>query len=960
MGGRGAPRGGSGERGGGRGGGRGDGGGYRGGGDRGGYAPRGRGGDGRGRGGEYRGRGGDDRGRGGGRGGDRGGFRGRARGGIFMENVPARVDARLKVDEMNALITGFKTMVVSDTKLPTRPDWGTSGRPVTFRANFFPLQITAKTEFHEYDVQIEPKSEVKRVRKRIFQLLEENRAFANYVPYVAHDYSAKIIAARRLFKEDSVSFKFPYYDEDEDGPSPKAKEFKVTLNYLHALDPTSLKEYLEGNPQYRHFDSAPIFAALNIIVAKEPSRGGIVVGRQRNKFFFDFDTHPLGQGLRALKGFYSSVRPTWKQLMVNVNVATTAFYEPGNLADAMFAADSSLNGARLTAFCKGVRVSTSHLGYTAKKTIYRIASKPARSQRFDVENMGNVSVEDYFYKKYRIRLEYPTEIPLVDLGNKDRSNFVPAELCTILPGQVFRGKLSDDQTSNMITFACQFPNVNGETIINHGLPNLGLQTSPVLQAFGVSISSQMTVVPGRILNAPAVKYANSVARVNNASWNLRDTKFAVPVSLSRWVMLSIVDGSRFDFENLTDLKPIIDSWSATCTGAGIKLTEPAHPVFVRIPDKRADPTRMKGLQTITERLKVFNPRPTIIMVILPSTDKDIYNGIKKLGDTIADIPTVCVQAQKLRKDNGILQYFANVALKFNMKLGGINHRIEGESVNWLKLKPTMFVGMDVTHPSPGSVKGTPSIAAIVASVDSLYTHYPASLRLQESKTEMISDLADMMVERLTVFVNKNKGVLPQRIVVFRDGVSEGQFAQVVDLEYPALRAAAKKISKDGKYDPKITIIICGKRHHTRFYPTDSQSGDDNGNPRPGAVVDRGVTAIYEWDFYLQAHSGLQGTARPTHYTVVVNENDINSDLLQKLTHDLSYNYARATKAVSLVPPAYYADLACERARCYLSELLNSNENITTSSNEAEVYSKAKILWGKGPTGGAIGGSMFYI
>jgi len=35
-------------------------------------------------------------------------------------------------------------------------------------------------------------------------------------------------------------------------------------------------------------------------------------------------------------------------------------------------------------------------------------------------------------------------------------------------------------------------------------------------------------------------------------------------------------------------------------------------------------------------------------------------------------------------------------------------------------------------------------------------------------------------------------------------------------------------------------------------------------------------------------------------------------------------FGRATKAVSICPPAYYADLACERSRCYLGELVDAS------------------------------------
>jgi eukaryotic translation initiation factor 2C len=73
-----------------------------------------------------------------------------------------------------------------------------------------------------------------------------------------------------------------------------------------------------------------------------------------------------------------------------------------------------------------------------------------------------------------------------------------------------------------------------------------------------------------------------------------------------------------------------------------------------------------------------------------------------------------------------------------MKLGGINHVLMSGSgpLNWLTSKRTMLIGCDVTHPSPGSLEGTPSIAAVVASNDNNFAQYPASLRLQESRKEV--------------------------------------------------------------------------------------------------------------------------------------------------------------------------------------------------------------------------------
>ena len=118
---------------------------------------------------------------------------------------------------------------------------------------------------------------------------------------------------------------------------------------------------------------------------------------------------------------------------------------------------------------------------------------------------------------------------------------------------------------------------------------------------------------------------------------------------------------------------------------------------------------------------------------------------------------------------------------------------------------------------------------------------------------------------------------------------------------------------------------------------------------------------------LQAHKGLQGQVKSTHYYVVYDENNFDANTLQQGTHTTSYLYARATKAVSLVPPAYYADLACERARFYLNALLNlgdeqSSVGSTRRSSDEEkqrTFQDAMRLWGNGihPN---LRESMFYI
>ena len=71
-------------------------------------------------------------------------------------------------------------------------------------------------------------------------------------------------------------------------------------------------------------------------------------------------------------------------------------------------------------------------------------------------------------------------------------------------------------------------------------------------------------------------------------------------------------------------------------------------------------------------------------------------------------------------------------------------------------------------------------------------------------------------------------------------------------------------------NPKITVIIVGKRHHVRFFPASNAAGRSRDCPA-GTVVDTDAVHPIEFDFYLQSQGGLLGTSRPAHYSVLSDE-----------------------------------------------------------------------------------------
>ena len=169
----------------------------------------------------------------------------------------------------------------------------------------------------------------------------------------------------------------------------------------------------------------------------------------------------------------------------------------------------------------------------------------------------------------------------------------------------------------------------------------------------------------------------------------------------------------------------------------------------------------------------------------------------------------------------------------------------------------MVVGADVTHPAPGDVSRKPSIAAVVGSRDANVSQFNVEIRLQDKGrvVEQIEQMEKIMSSLLLRFSQQKK---PEKIIYYRDGVSEGQFQAVLSHELFAIRKAC--IELEVGYEPKVTFIIAQKRHKTIFFVENPNEGiGKTNNISAGTVVDTKITTLSEIDFILALHYGIQVT-----------------------------------------------------------------------------------------------------
>ncbi|KAI5005322.1 hypothetical protein ZWY2020_032565 [Hordeum vulgare] len=948
---------GRGYQGGGDGGGRGRGRGYQGGGDGGG---RGRGYEGAGDGGRGRGRGYDgagDGGRGGGRGYDGAGDGGRGRGyqqggndygggrggnnyggrggrggrgqkqppPVFPQAGPL-LSERYHA-EAAQLREKFQAMDISraEPTFPARPGFGTTGQVCLVRANHFFVGLVDKG-LHQYDVSISPEPKMKGVFRAVMSRLvteHQDTTLGGRLP--AYDGRKNLYTAGEL-PFNTKEFEVTLPDKNPGSPGQRReRQFKVTIKHATLVSLQQLQMLMAGISTDIPAQALQVLdIVLRDIVLNEQDDMGIVpVGRS----FFSRTINepiPLGKGIEGWNGFYQSIRPTQSGLSLNIDMSSTAFVRGGSLIDFIkdvlnwrgpIRAINEFDHVKIKKALRGLRVEVTHRGEVRRK--YRIAGltkDTARDLRFKLSTGETKTVRDYFQETYKLQLNYDF-LPCLQVGTEQKPNYLPLEVCNIVPGQRYQKKLDDSQVSNIMRIACQNPG-GRETSIRESVLKNKYNSAKRANEFGIEVDNNATSVQARVLPAPVLRYHGSASCYpEKGAWNMKGKKVINGAKVGLWACVNFCNDLSED-----QVRNFCRGLIEVSTATGVNFNDAKLQIFYAHSDQVE--ARLHEVHQQAGKLKI-----DLVLAILPDKNGSLYGDIKRICETDIGLMSQCCLHKNVLKSN--TQFLANVALKINAKCGGRNSVFADLKLSLPVVceKPTIIFGADVTHPS--ALDDTaPSIASVVASQDwPQVTKYHGDVHEQGHRVERIEGLEGIVKKLLLSFEQHSKHK-PQQLIFYRDGVSEGQFRMVLENEIPEIEKAWKALYN---VKPPITFIVVQKRHHTRLFPSDGKYQDDSGNVMPGTVVDRQICHPTEFDFFLCSHAGIKGTSRPAHYHVLRDDNNFSADDLQSLTNNLCYTYASCTRSVSTAPPAYYAHKLAFRARFYLAQVPDMASEISAGS-----------------------------
>ncbi|KAI9917739.1 hypothetical protein PsorP6_013128 [Peronosclerospora sorghi] len=481
---------------------------------------------------------------------------------------------------------------------------------------------------------------------------------------------------------------------------------------------------------------------------------------------------------------------------------------------------ATYNHAVFSKAIRGVKVNITHRPGSADKTF------------FETDDGQRVSIAQYFQKTYKIRLRYPN-LPFLHVGAPQKNNYLPMEVCRIEAGQKCPRKATDKQVANMIRFTCTPPDTRKQAI-EQKVRDAGFNTDPTLRAFGLEVHPRMVETTGRQLPPPNIEYSRGARESPRyGAWNMRGKQFNTPAQLKSWAVISLCDGRRCSLGNIQKFfRAVIVQMGQL--GMRCPLALPA----ILVKQKRENTVRNLFHAAVKAATESFKTPPQIVWMIIPFADAIAYGELKLMSDTEAGVVIVsqCMLSKHIAKCSP--QYIANILMKVNTKLGGNNGVISGPLPH-VSDSRTIIFGADVTHPSPMD-RTRPSIAAVTASMDANFIRHASSIRAQGHRVEQITNLKDMTMELMKQFYRQTRGK-PDRIVFYRDGVSEGQFHMVLNFEVTAIREACQALEVG--YMSPITFVIVQKRHNTCLFPDSSKDADRSGNVKAGTVVETFVIRL---------------------------------------------------------------------------------------------------------------------
>ncbi|XP_043528793.1 piwi-like protein Ago3 isoform X2 [Frieseomelitta varia] len=501
-----------------------------------------------------------------------------------------------------------------------------------------------------------------------------------------------------------------------------------------------------------------------------------------------------------------------------------------------------------------------------------------------------ISILDYYKYHWNLEIKDMNQPLLVHCENfKSSTGETQEKIILLVPELCYLASLSESVRTDfrimkdLMTLTQMTPNARRD-VIRHFITEVQNNNVPreILAEWGLQLESDVTEFTGRMFEPECIIFGNNARFTSStergADWSsavTRNTPLRIP-NLNHWYVLYCQKDTRCTQEFVGMLKNV-----SKVIGMSIK-----EPHLVCLKDDRIE-TYVQALR------KNIQQTVNLMVIVFPTNRTDRYSTIKRICCVEMPVPSQVIMSRTISRGDRLKSITEKIALQINCKLGGALWALN------IPMDNCMICGIDVYHAGAGqSMKG--SVAGFVASLDKALTTWHNKVCIQGKRQEIVDMLQMCLISAIRAYYKHNKRY-PDRIIIYRDGVGDGQLEVVLKYEIKQLLVTFKTVQEN--YEPTLTVIIVQKRINTRIF---ERSGMGVKNPPSGTIVDSCITKSDIYDFFLVSQNIRQGTVSPTRYIVIYDNKNMKPEHIQRLTYKLCHLYYNWAGTIKIPAPCQYA------------------------------------------------------
>ncbi|XP_046398495.1 piwi-like protein Ago3 [Ischnura elegans] len=723
---------------------------------------------------------------------------------------------------------------------------GTCGRLVRATCNYINLNINPGMGVFEYEVRFEPRIDFLKFRRALLFQHEDKigraKTFDGVVLYLPHKLPDTILASKHPTDGSDVNVKiiFKRYSKMKDTIHLYNVLFKRIMS---ALEMTRIGRHFYLSKCCSQIPAHKLEVWPGYVTAVDEYEGGV-------KLCID-NSHRV---LRTM-----TILDTMNRIVQD---------NPGNYKQ------------KVTNEVMGHTVLTRYNNKTYR--IDEIDWNMTPRSKFSGKDNEQVSFLDYYNHQYGIKIRDEKQPLLVSRVKRLQGEQEVETAICLIPELSFMTGLTDEQRADfrlmksVAVYTRIAPEQRHRSLLNFVKSvNETPKAKALLADWGLSLSPETMELNARELDVEDIIVGGGSLRNTKADFGMDICKREVihAIHLENWVLLHV--------QNQTDT-----------ANEFVRLSKRFGPTMgIQVHEPRRIGLQNDRIDTYVSALKKEGSDAQVVVIIFPTSRDDRYGAVKKVACCDLGVPTQVINSKTLRNESKVRSVVQKILLQITCKLGGSLWTVK------IPLNNVMICGTDVYH---DPIKKGRSVGAFISSLNKECTRWYCQTNFMDAGQELVNQFVVCMANALKKFYEIN-GQFPVKIIIYRDGIGDGQLKVSQQLEIPQFQACFDRVSSG--YKPQLTVLIVQKRINTRIFSIEK---NELTNPKPGTIVDNAVTRRNWEDFFLVSQSVREGTVTPTHYIILHDSSEMKIDHIQRLTYKLCFMYYNWPGGIRVPAPCQYA------------------------------------------------------